>query len=44
MAIDPTCKMTADEEVARLKSEYIGKRYYFCASGYKKALVGNPAK
>ena len=44
MAIDPVCKMTVDEKTARLKSEYKGKMYYFCAPGCKKAFEDNPAK
>lgn len=44
MAIDPICKMTVDEKTARLKSEYKGKTYYFCAPGCKKAFEDNPAK
>ena len=44
MAIDPICKMTVDEKTAKLKSEYKGKTYYFCAPGCKKAFEDNPAK
>ena len=44
MAIDPICKMTVDEETAKLKSEYKGKMYYFCAPGCKKAFEANPEK
>jgi YHS domain-containing protein len=44
MAIDPICKMTVDEKTAKLKSEYKGKTYYFCAPGCKKAFEGNPEK
>jgi YHS domain-containing protein len=44
MAIDPVCKMTVDEKTAKLKSEYKGKMYYFCAPGCKKAFEENPAK
>jgi YHS domain-containing protein len=44
MAIDPICKMTVDEKTARLKSEYKGKMYYFCAPGCKKAFEANPEK
>ena len=42
MAIDPICKMTVDEKTAKLKSEYKGKTYYFCAPGCKKAFEDNP--
>ena len=44
MAIDPICKMTVDEKTAKLKSEYKGKMYYFCAPGCKKAFEDNPGK
>lgn len=44
MAIDPVCKMTVDEKTAKLKSEYKGKTYYFCATGCKKAFEENPEK
>ncbi len=44
MAIDPVCKMTVDEKTARLKSDYKGGTYYFCAPGCKKAFEENPAK
>lgn len=44
MAIDPVCKMTVDEKTARLKIEFKGKMYYFCAPGCKKAFEDNPTK
>ena len=44
MAIDPVCKMTVDEKTAKLKSEYKGKTYFFCAPGCKKAFEENPTK
>jgi len=44
MAIDPVCKMTVDEKTAKLKSEYKGKTYCFCAPGCKKAFEENPEK
>jgi YHS domain-containing protein len=42
MAIDPVCKMTVDEKTVKLKTEYNGKTYYFCAPGCKKAFEKNP--
>jgi len=36
--------MTVDEKTAKLKSEYKGKTYYFCAPGCKKAFEENPTK
>jgi YHS domain-containing protein len=44
MAIDPVCKMTVDEKTAKLKSDFKGKTYYFCAPGCKKVFEDNPAK
>tara|TARA_B100000315_G_scaffold226789_1_gene234013 strand:+ start:238 stop:390 length:153 start_codon:yes stop_codon:yes gene_type:complete len=44
MAIDPVCGMEVDENTAPAKSEYMGKTYYFCAPGCKKAFDENPAK
>jgi ferredoxin len=44
MDIDPVCKMSVDEKTAKLKSEYKGKTYYFCAPGCKKAFEEAPEK
>jgi YHS domain-containing protein len=44
MAIDPVCKMNVDEKTAKLKSEYEGKNYYFCAPSCKATFEKNPAK
>ncbi|MDD1719634.1 MAG: YHS domain-containing protein [Methanoregulaceae archaeon] len=44
MAVDPVCKMEVDEKTAKLKTEYKGKTYYFCAPGCKKMFEANPAK
>ena len=44
MAIDPVCKMEVDEKTAKLKSQYAGKTYYFCAPGCKKEFDKNPGK
>lgn len=44
MAIDPVCGMEVDEKSAPAKSEHMGKTYYFCAPGCKKAFDANPAK
>jgi YHS domain-containing protein len=44
MAIDPVCKMTVDEKKAPVTSDYEGKKYYFCASGCKKAFDKDPDK
>ncbi len=44
MAIDPVCKMKVDEKTAKLKSEYQGKTYYFCAPSCKATFEKNPAK
>jgi len=44
MAKDPVCGMEVDEKKAAAKSEYMGKTYYFCALGCKKAFDENPQK
>ena len=44
MAKDLVCDMECDEKTAPGKSEYMGKTYYFCALGCKKAFDENPAK
>lgn len=41
---DPVCGMNVDPETAPAKSEYMGKTYYFCSAGCKKAFDANPAK
>ena len=43
MAKDPVCNMECDEKTAA-KSEYKGKKYYFCAPGCKKAFDADPEK
>ena len=43
-AKDPVCGMEVDEKTAPAKSEHMGKTYYFCAPGCKKAFDENPAK
>jgi len=44
MAIDPVCKMEVEEAKAAATSEYMGKKYYFCAVGCKKASDRDPEK
>ena len=44
MAIDPVCKMDIDEKTAKVKSEYQGKTYYFCALDCKQTFDKNPDK
>ena len=44
MAKDPVCGMEVDEKTAPAKSEHMGKTYYFCALGCKKAFDENPSK
>ncbi len=44
MAMDPICKMTVDERTAKWKSEYKGRKYYFCAPGCKSMFDKDPAK
>jgi len=44
MAIDPVCKMEVDEKMAKWKTTYGGKEYFFCAPGCKKTFEKNPSK
>jgi len=44
MAIDPVCNMQVDEERAAATSQYMGKTFYFCAPGCKKAFDEDPEK
>ena len=40
--LDPVCLMDVDPAMARWKSEYNGRTYYFCAPGCKKAFEREP--
>ena len=44
MAKDPVCGMMVDEKKAKLKSEYNGKTYYFCAPSCKATFDKDPTK
>ena len=44
MAKDPVCGMMVDEKKAKLKSDYNGKTFYFCAASCKATFDKNPAK
>jgi YHS domain-containing protein len=44
MVKDPICGMTVDEKTAKLKSNYNGTTYYFCAPSCKAVFDKNPAK
>ena len=44
MTKDPVCGMEVDEKNAAAKTQHMGKTYYFCAPGCKKAFDANPAK
>lgn len=44
MAVDPVCKMNVNEKTAKLKSDYKGKTYYFCAPQCKKSFDQAPEK
>lgn len=41
---DLVCGMEIDPNTAAGKSEYMGKTYYFCSPGCKKAFDANPTK
>jgi YHS domain-containing protein len=44
MAKDPICGMMVDEKKAKLKSDYKGTTYYFCAPSCKATFDKDPAK
>jgi YHS domain-containing protein len=44
MVIDPVCGMEIDPKTSAGKSEYLGKIYYFCSMGCKKAFDKEPQK
>jgi YHS domain-containing protein len=44
MAKDVICGMNVDEKTAKLKSDYMGKTYYFCSQMCKTTFDKNPAK
>jgi xanthine dehydrogenase accessory factor len=43
-ALDPVCKMEVTVAGAQYKSEYAGKRYFFCCAGCKLAFDQAPEK
>ena len=44
MVKDPVCGMNVDEKTAALKSEYMGKTYYFCNQSCKVVFDKNPQR
>jgi YHS domain-containing protein len=44
MTKDPVCGMQVDEKNAAAQTQHMGKTYYFCAPGCKKAFEADPAK
>lgn len=44
MVIDPVCGMEIDEKIAKAKSEYKSKTYYFCGPMCKLEFDDNPEK
>lgn len=44
MVKDPVCGMMVDEKTAKIKSQYRGKTYHFCAQACKIAFDKNPGK
>jgi len=44
MAKDPVCGMMVDEKKATLKSDYMGKTYYFCNPSCKATFDKTPSK
>ncbi len=44
MVKDPVCGMMVDEKTAKIKSQYKGNTYYFCAQACKITFDKNPGK
>jgi len=44
MVKDPVCGMNVDEKTVTLKSEYMGKTYYFCNQSCKVVFDKNPQR
>jgi YHS domain-containing protein len=44
MAKDPVCGMMVDEKTAKLKTDYMGKTFYFCNASCKTTFDKNPEK
>ena len=44
MVKDPICGMMVDEKKAKLKSDYNGKTFYFCAPSCKATFDKYPTK
>lgn len=44
MMKDPVCGMMVDEERASFRSEYEGRRFYFCCKSCKEAFDKDPKK
>jgi YHS domain-containing protein len=44
MAKDLVCGMMVDEKTAKIKSEYLGKTYYFCSPACKTTFDKTPTK
>ncbi len=44
VAQDPVCKMQVEEKKAAAKVEHMGKTYYFCSEGCKRAFEKDPQR
>ena len=44
MVLDPVCKMRVDERSAKWRTEYKGKKYYFCAQICKQKFDKSPER
>jgi Cu+-exporting ATPase len=44
MVKDPVCGMNVDEKTTKLKSEHMGKTYFFCSQLCKTTFDKNPTK
>lgn len=44
MAIDPVCGMDVEPDKAAAASDYMGRKYYFCAETCKEKFELDPGK
>jgi YHS domain-containing protein len=42
--VDPVCKMKVEAASSKWRSDYKGKKYFFCAPGCKTAFDKDPEK
>lgn len=43
MTTDPVCEATVDEQESEFKTQFAGKRYFFCSEECRKEFEDRPA-